>query len=63
MPAMDADKLQNPFHSLQNGHVDVEVHPIDPLKFEHHMIAQYFRHALWRSRSQLLSRFSTHTPL
>jgi hypothetical protein len=25
-----------------------------------HMVAQYFRHALWRSSFQLLSRFATH---
>jgi hypothetical protein len=30
---VDADELQKPFHRLQNGHVDVEVHPVDPLKF------------------------------
>ena len=29
-PAVDADELQNPFHRLQNGLVDVEVHPAVP---------------------------------
>ena len=31
MPTVDADELQNPFHCLQDGHIDVEVHPVDPL--------------------------------
>src|SRR3982751_3667367 len=43
MPAMDADELQDPFHRLQNGHVDVEVHPVDPLKFEHHTATEHLR--------------------
>src|SRR5246127_3292093 len=60
MSAVDADELENPLHRLQNGHVDVEVHPVNPLKFEHHMVAQYLRHALWVSRSQPLCRFATH---
>jgi hypothetical protein len=30
MPAVDADELQNPFHRLQDRHVDVEVHSAIP---------------------------------
>src|SRR4030095_7064321 len=60
MAAVDADELQNPFHRLQNRHVHVEVHPVDTFQLKHHMVAQNFRHVLWRSRFQLLSRSAMH---
>src|SRR4030081_1401017 len=60
MPTSDADEIQNPFHRLQNRHVDVKLPPVDSLNFEHHMLAQYFRHALRCPKSQLLCEFATH---
>ena len=33
--------------ALQLRHVDVEVHPVDALAFEHDMVTQDFAHAVW----------------
>src|SRR5437762_3722453 len=60
MPAVHAYELQNPFHRLPHRNVDVVVHPIDALQFEHDMIPPNFRHALWRSEFRLPSWFATH---
>jgi hypothetical protein len=34
---------QHASHRLQGRHVDVEVHPVDRLVLEHHMVTQYVR--------------------
>src|SRR5439155_10576558 len=63
MPAVNAYELQNPFHRLEHRNVDVAVHPIDALQFEHDMIPPNFRHALWCSEFRLPSWFATHGPV
>src|SRR6266550_297026 len=60
MPSVDADELQHPFHRLQNRHIDVEIHSIDPFQLKQHMPAQYLRCSLCHSKIQLLRRFASH---
>ena len=57
---MNANELQNPFHRLQDRHIDVEVHPVDAFQLQQHMIAQNLRHALCRPKIQIPSWFATH---
>ncbi len=41
---VDAQVAHHRPHRLQRRHIDVEVHPVDPLDLQHHMVTQDVRH-------------------
>ncbi len=46
LPAMLAEKPHNPQLRLQPGHIDVEVHAVDPFDRKLHMMAEDIGHTL-----------------
>jgi len=47
MSALDPYELQCTFDGLELGYIHIEVHPIDALHFQHHVLAQYLGDSLW----------------
>ena len=43
---MHPEETGRPVRALQPRHIDVEVHPVDPLDRQSDVIAENFRHAL-----------------
>ena len=39
MPAMDANELQGAFDGLELRDINVEIHSVDALHFQHHVLA------------------------
>jgi hypothetical protein len=39
VPSMDTNKLQGAFDGLQLRDINVEIHPVDALHFQHHVLA------------------------
>ena len=46
LPAMRAEEPHNSLLALQPGHIDVEVHPVDPFDRKRHMMAEDIGYAL-----------------
>jgi hypothetical protein len=46
LAAVPPEELHNPALGLQSGHIDVEVHLVDPLDRKLHMMAEDIGHAL-----------------
>ena len=48
-------------HRLQMRHVDIQVHPVDRLDLQHHMVTQDFRHRSWYAHRGLRSSTGPRT--
>src|SRR3982751_1210537 len=53
MTAMAPEELHDSGFALQRRHVHIEVHPVDALQFERHVLVQDFGYALWYAHFRL----------
>ena len=68
MSKVKAQIVRDPFGRLQSRHVEIQIHPVDSLDFQNHMLLQDLRHALcyrhgdsvWLPRPSLRKRHHRH---